>query len=88
MIEQGAFDLVKELEEKHGIKHVDIVIPNAGAGKVYPLVRDVKRQDIQEHIELNVYSVVSLYQATRRLLEASPNKLIFAPMGSAAGALG
>ncbi|ROV94740.1 hypothetical protein VMCG_08898 [Cytospora schulzeri] len=87
LVEQDAFDLVNELQEKHGIKHLDIVIPNAGTGKVYPLVREVKRQDIQEHIELNAYSVVSLYQSTRELLEASPNTPIFAPMGSSAGAL-
>lgn len=87
MIEQDAFDLVKELKEKHGIKQLDTVIANAGTGKLYPLVKDVKRKDIQEHIELNAYSVVSLYQATRELLQASP-KPVFAPMGSSAGSLG
>ncbi|ROW17240.1 hypothetical protein VPNG_01224 [Cytospora leucostoma] len=86
-VEQDAFDLVKELKEKHGIKQLDTVIANAGTAKLHPLVKDVKRQDIQEHIELNAYSVVSLYQATRQLLQSSA-KPVFAPMGSGAGSLG
>ncbi|KAJ6034504.1 uncharacterized protein N7446_009254 [Penicillium canescens] len=32
-------------------------------------VKEVKRADILEHIEVNVFSVISLYQATRPLLE-------------------
>lgn len=87
-IEQDAFDLVKQLVQKHGIDHLDIVVPNAGIGTAYPLVKDVTRAGLQKHIDVNAFSVVSLYQATRDLMQKSPNKPIFAPMGSGAGASG
>ncbi len=87
-VEQDAFDIVKQLQEKHGVDHLDIVVANAGIAKSHPLVKEVKRAEILEHLEINVFSVVSLYQATRDLLQKSPNKPIFAPMGSGAGALG
>lgn len=86
-IEQSAFDAVKEAADK-GIDHIDYVVANAGIAKVYPLVKDVKRADVLEHIEVNVFSVVSLYQATRPLLEKSITKPVYAIMGSGAGALG
>ena len=63
---------------------------NAGISKQYPLVRNVRRADIQEHIDVNVFRVIVLYQATRYLLQRSTaaNKPVFAPMGSLAGSLG
>ncbi|KAI0967876.1 hypothetical protein F4678DRAFT_465139 [Xylaria arbuscula] len=87
-VEQDTFNVVKELVEKHGIDHLDIVVANAGGGVVYPLVKDVKRKDIEEHMTLNVYSVVSLYQATRDLLHKSTRNPTFAITGSSAGSLG
>ncbi|KAF2965629.1 hypothetical protein GQX73_g7941 [Xylaria multiplex] len=86
--ELSPFDAVKELREKHSIPHLDIVVANAGIAKVFPLARDVKRGDIIEHIDVNALSVISLFQATRALLQKSPGKPIFAPIGSGAGALG
>ncbi|KAI5865245.1 putative NADPH-dependent 1-acyl dihydroxyacetone phosphate reductase [Durotheca rogersii] len=87
-VEQDAFDAVKEIEEKHGIDHLDIVVPNAAIAKSFPFVREVKRADIREHVEVNVLSVISLYQATRDLLQKSLKGPIFAPMGSLGGTLG
>ena len=86
--EQDAFNVVKEIQQKHQINYLDIVVANAGVVKSHPLVKDVKRAEIQELFLINVLSVVSLYQATRSLLKESPNQPIFAPMGSGAGALG
>lgn len=86
-VEQSAFDAVKEATGK-GIDHIDYVVANAGIAKLYPLVKDVKRADIVEHFEVNVLSVVSLYQATRPLLEKSTIEPVYAIMGSGAGALG
>jgi norsolorinic acid ketoreductase len=86
-IEQSAFEAVKEAIYK-GVDHIDYVVANAGIAKGCPLVKDVKRADILEHIEVNVFSVVSLYQATRPLLEKSITKPVYAIMGSGAGALG
>ncbi|KAK0758277.1 hypothetical protein N5P37_009579 [Trichoderma harzianum] len=87
-VEQDAFDLVKDLKGEHAINHLDIVVANAGISKSYPLVKDVRRVDIQEHIDINAYGVVSLYQATRDLLQQSTKKPIFVTIGSGAGALG
>ncbi|KAI0485849.1 putative NADPH-dependent 1-acyl dihydroxyacetone phosphate reductase [Xylaria cf. heliscus] len=84
-VEQSAFDLVTSLQQKHGIAHLDIVIPNAAIATTFPLAREVKRADILEHVEVNVLSVISLFQATRDLLQKSPREPIFAPMGSGAG---
>jgi norsolorinic acid ketoreductase len=85
--EQSAFDAVKQATD-HGVDHLDYVVANAGIAKGYPFVKDVKRADILEHIEVNVLSVVSLYQATRDLLRKSTMKPVFAIMGSGGGALG
>lgn len=86
-VEQDAFDLVKALKGENGINHLDIVVANAGISNSYPLVKDVRRVDIQEHIDINAYGVVSLYQATRDLLQKSTKKPIFVTIGSGAGAL-
>ncbi|KAI1189316.1 hypothetical protein F5B17DRAFT_212488 [Nemania serpens] len=87
--EASPFIVVQELREKHSISHLDIVVPNAAISKIYPLAREVRRADIVEHVEVNVLSVISLFQATRDLLQASPSKKpVFAIMGSSAGALG
>ena len=86
--EQDAFELAKELQTKHTIAHVDIVVPNAGMLKSCPLVKDVTRADMTAHIELNTYSVISMYQAFREMLERSTKKPpVFAPVGSEAGGL-
>lgn len=87
-VEQDAFDAVKELKHKHGIDALDIVIANAGIVKSYPLVKDVKRAEIQQHIDVNAYGVVTLYQATRELLQNSTKKPVFAIVGSGASSLG
>jgi norsolorinic acid ketoreductase len=86
--EQSAVDAVAKLRTEHGIDHLDIVVANAGISKQWPLVKDVKLADIREHVDVNVLGVVSLYQATRDLLQKSRANPIFAPMGSMAGSLG
>lgn len=60
-VEQDAFDIVKQLREKHGVEHLDIVVANAGIVKSYPLVKEVTRAEILGHLEVNVFGVVSLY---------------------------
>jgi norsolorinic acid ketoreductase len=86
-VEEDAKNAVTELQQKHGIDHLDIVIANAGIGYIYPTVADVKISDIKAHMECNVYGVIALYQATRDLLKKSSREPIFLPMGSSAGML-
>ncbi|KAK2032006.1 aflatoxin biosynthesis ketoreductase nor-1 [Colletotrichum zoysiae] len=86
-VEQDAFRLAEELREKHKVDRLDIVVANAGIATSFRPVKDVKREEIQEHINVNTYGVVSLYQATRDLLQKSTRKPMFVPLGSIAGSL-
>ncbi|KAK1750351.1 hypothetical protein QBC47DRAFT_393954 [Echria macrotheca] len=86
-VEQDAFDVAKTLQTDHGINHLDIVVANAGIFKSYPPVKDVKVEQILEHVQVNVFGVIWLFQATRELLKKSPNAPIFVPMTSGASSL-
>ncbi|TEY43611.1 hypothetical protein BOTCAL_0368g00100 [Botryotinia calthae] len=58
-IEQDAFDAVQELQDKHNIQHIDIVIANAGVSYIWPTVADLKISDLKPNIEPNVYGLIS-----------------------------
>jgi NAD(P)-dependent dehydrogenase (short-subunit alcohol dehydrogenase family) len=68
-IERDAYNAVQELQERHGLRHLDVVIANAGVAYVYPSIADLKLSDLRAHMEPNVYSPLALYQATRPLLK-------------------
>lgn len=57
-----------ELSAK-GIDHVDILIANAGISLSWPRVSELKIPDLQEHMDVNVYGLIYLYQAFRGLLK-------------------
>lgn len=83
--ETDALEAVKELTAQ-GINHLDIVIANAAVAYAYGKVSEVKIEDLQGHIEPNVYGVVRLYQATLPLLlKATAPKWI--TIGSGAGCI-
>lgn len=63
-------DAVKSLEAQ-GIDHVDIIIANAGIKLSGPAVREVESEDIQRHIDVNVYGFLWLFQAFRPVLMKS-----------------
>lgn len=86
-VETDAHDTVVQLQQKHSIAHLDIVIANAGVSYIYPTVAEVKIEDIKAHMQPNVYGVITLYQATRELLKKSTKEPIFMIMGSNAGLL-
>ena len=86
-IEKDAHDAVAELQQKHGVAHLDIVIANAGVAYLYPTVAEVKIEDIKAHMQPNVYGAIALYQATRGLLKKAAREPIFMIMGSSAGLL-
>ncbi|MBE3045417.1 SDR family NAD(P)-dependent oxidoreductase, partial [Candidatus Bathyarchaeota archaeon] len=85
--EQGALDAVNELKEKHAVTHLDVVIANAGIFSANPLVKDATRADMREHVDVNVYGAISLYQATRDLLQKATREPIFATISSTAGSV-
>ncbi|KAJ5156272.1 hypothetical protein N7492_009075 [Penicillium capsulatum] len=59
---------VKELAVKR-ITHIDILIANAGIAISWPKVIDVTTEDIQKHVDVNIYGFVRLYQAFRAVLK-------------------
>lgn len=76
---------VKELAGK-GISHIDTLIANAGICASWPRVSEVKAEDIQSHVDVNIYGFIYLYQAFRALLkEAKEPKWV--TIGSSAGFL-
>ena len=50
-------------------------------------VKDAKRANIQAHIEVNVYSVISLYPPTWDLLQKASREPIFMPISSTSSLL-
>ncbi|KAJ6145029.1 hypothetical protein N7470_008924 [Penicillium chermesinum] len=59
---------VKELASK-GIGHIDILVANAGIALSWPKVIEVKVEDIQKHVDVNIYGFIYLYQAFRAVLK-------------------
>lgn len=86
-VDQDAFTAVEVLQKEHGIVHLDIVIPNAGVSYAWPPVAELKLDDLRGHMAPNAYGVITLYQATRPLLQKSSREPIFSPIGSTAGCI-
>lgn len=84
-----ARDAVQALASQHGIDRLDVVIANAGIFDVaaHQKVVDMKLADLQEHIDVNAYGVVRLFQATWPLLEKS-EKPIFLLNSAGAATMG
>ena len=76
---------VQELQSR-GIDHVDTLIANAAVAYTWPKVREVKTEDIQNHIVPNVYGVVWLFQAMLPLLKQAKDPQ-WVSIGSSAGFL-
>lgn len=87
-VDGDAARAVRELQDTHGVGHIDIVIANAGVSYAWPTVAEAKLDDIRAHFGPNVLGAIELYQATRPLLQKSSKKQpIFAPIGSTAGCI-
>ncbi|KII87061.1 hypothetical protein PLICRDRAFT_42697 [Plicaturopsis crispa FD-325 SS-3] len=52
---------------------VDVVIANAGICKCYTPVHETPAEELREHFEVNVIGTITLFQALRPLLLASPH---------------
>jgi norsolorinic acid ketoreductase len=66
-----AAEAVKILQKEHGITKIDTVIANAGISKFVGLVINTPISEIRDHFEVNVVSIVVLFQAVWPLLSAS-----------------
>lgn len=85
--ESSAIDLVAFLQ-KHEISHVDVVIANAGIAKDFSPIAQVSLKVIKDHMEVNAYGPILLFQALLPLLEKASNPKFVAltsPVGSIGG---
>lgn len=78
---------VAELQSKHGITKVDVVIANAGISDHYAPASKVSFAEAERHYAINVVAPIALFQATLPLLEkgSSPQ---FVGISSGAGSIG
>lgn len=60
---------VEALSATHGIKHVDILVANAGIATKWVKVSEVTPADIQDHVDVNVHGFVLLFQAFYPVLQ-------------------
>ena len=80
---------MSELDQRHHIQHLDIVIANAGifTPTAHQKVGNMNLSDPQSHIDVNAYSVVRLFQGVWPFLSKSLNP-IFLLNSAGAGTLG
>lgn len=66
-----AFTAVSELQSKHNITSLDVVIANAGIGNEWSSVLKTSPESVREYNEVNTIGPLILFQATWPLLEKS-----------------
>ncbi|KAJ5374607.1 Short-chain dehydrogenase/reductase SDR [Penicillium concentricum] len=79
---------VETLQTEHGLDHIDVVIANAGICNDLAPIHEVSIPEIREHVDVNVYGPIYLFQAVYPLLKKSAKPTfvgIGSPLGSIAG---
>lgn len=75
-----AAQAIEELQYSHSISHIDVVVANAAIANHYGPTSTLPLQVLEEHMQVNCYSVLTLFHATRPLLQnAAPGqaKVVF-----------
>lgn len=85
--ESGASKAVSELQSKHSISHIDVVIANAGISEDFSPIAKMPLASLKKHVEVNSYGPVTLFQAVLPLLEKSKQQK-FVGVGSPLGSIG
>lgn len=78
---------VEILQREQGIDHLDVVIANAGISEDFSPVHEVPIPVLRQHVEVNGYGPIYLYQAIYPLLKKS-KKPMFVGIGSPMGSIG
>ncbi|KAJ5276725.1 hypothetical protein N7524_002878 [Penicillium chrysogenum] len=78
---------IETLHSEHGIDHIDVVIANAGISEDFSTVHEVSIPVLHDHVEVNGYGPIYLYQAAYPLLKKS-KKPTFVGVGSPIGSIG
>ncbi|MCJ1465985.1 hypothetical protein MMC07_004604 [Pseudocyphellaria aurata] len=81
---------VKDLESKHNITYIDVIIANAGICKTDSIgpVKSVTTEGLRDHLEVNAIGPLVLFQAFLHLLEKSRHPGTFIIIGSPLGSIG
>jgi norsolorinic acid ketoreductase len=75
------------LQAEQGISHLDVVIANAGIATDFSTVAKVPLAAVKEHVAVNSYGPLLLFQATVALLEKSKQPK-FVSIGSPMSSIG
>ena len=75
---------IEQLQSAHKITALDIVIANAGMCTELPTVAEVRLASIQEHILVNAFGPLVLFQAVLPLLQKAQNPKFVAVSSAAA----
>lgn len=74
----GAAEAISQIQTQHGIKHVDIVIANAGICNHFGPVLEMTDADVQSHFEVNTLGPLRLFRAVAPLLKkASTPRFVY-----------
>jgi norsolorinic acid ketoreductase len=82
-----AADAVKLLGSKYDIKHLDVVIANAGIAKFWGTALETPVSEFKDHLDVNVTGTLVLFQAVHELLSMGSNPK-FIPIGTPVGSIG
>lgn len=72
--ETDAADAAKELQTVHGLTYLDVVVANAAIAENYGPASTMQLAHLQNHMMINTYSVLLLFQATRTLMQQVPKE--------------
>ncbi|TKX19851.1 norsolorinic acid ketoreductase-like protein [Elsinoe australis] len=78
---------VTELQERHGLSKVDVVVANAGIYTENASILDTSLQSMRNHFEVNAIAPVILLRALKVLLQKS-NAPLFVGISSYVGSIG
>lgn len=86
--ESDAVKVISELQEKHGITSLDVVIANAGISYSNSPVMKNSPEVFRDHINTNTIGPILLFQATAPLLKVSKNAPVFLAISTIIGSIG
>ncbi|XPS77145.1 Norsolorinic acid ketoreductase [Ascochyta lentis] len=78
---------VQELHSVHRITRIDVVIANAGIANDHHPASSVPLDQLEEHMMVNAYSMLLLFQATKSLLQRSIQAPKFVYIGARLGTI-
>ncbi|KAJ9660485.1 NADP-dependent oxidoreductases 1 [Coniosporium apollinis] len=73
---------IEELQSSHHVAKLDVVVANAAIAKYYGPTSTLELEHLKEHVTVNTYSVLLLFQASKPLLQSSTDKPKFVFIGA------